>query len=84
MGRRRQPATAMSLPSSSSRAPPGWSVCSALCILLALLPQDASAILNATTQRNGGGSQCGDYSNQVKKRKKEKRTGAKLKGSPGC
>ncbi|XP_075905697.1 angiopoietin-related protein 7 [Nelusetta ayraudi] len=65
MGRRRQLATAMSLPSSSSRAPPGWSVCSALCILLALLPQDASAILNATTQRNGGGSQCGDYSNQV-------------------
>lgn len=53
------------MPPLSSSNPPNWSVCSALCILMVLLPEAKAAILNATTERNGGGSQCGDYTNQV-------------------
>lgn len=45
--------------------PPGWSMCSALCILMVLLPETKADDLNATSQRNGGGSQCGEYTNQV-------------------
>lgn len=45
--------------------PPGWSVCSALCILIVLLREVKADNLNTTTQRNGGGSQCGEYTNQV-------------------
>ncbi|XP_038583466.1 angiopoietin-related protein 1 [Micropterus salmoides] len=44
--------------------PPGWSVCSALCILIVLLREVKADNLNTTTQRNGGGSQCGEYTNQ--------------------
>lgn len=51
------------LPSSN---PPGWSVCSALLILTVLLPEAKADFLhNTTTQSNGGGSQCGEYTNQV-------------------
>ncbi|XP_037305362.1 microfibril-associated glycoprotein 4 [Pungitius pungitius] len=45
--------------------PPGWTVCSALCILIVLLPEAKADDPNATAQRNGGGSQCGGYTNQV-------------------
>ncbi|KAM8831822.1 techylectin-5B isoform 2-T5 [Spinachia spinachia] len=45
--------------------PPGWTVCSALCILIALLPEAKADDLNATAQRDGGGSQCGGYTNQM-------------------
>lgn len=45
--------------------PPGWSVCSALCILIVLLPEAKADNLNNTTERNGGGTQCGEYTNQV-------------------
>lgn len=45
--------------------PPGWSVCSALCILIMLLPEAKAVNLDTTNQHNGGGSQCGEYSNQV-------------------
>ncbi|TNN74855.1 Angiopoietin-related protein 7 [Liparis tanakae] len=48
-----------------SANPPGWSVCSALCLLIALLPEAKADDLNTTTQSNGGGSQCGEYTNQV-------------------
>ncbi|XP_034053572.1 angiopoietin-related protein 7 isoform X2 [Gymnodraco acuticeps] len=44
---------------------PGWSLCSALCILTLLLPEARANSLNTTNQRNGGGSQCGEYTNQV-------------------
>ncbi|KAK2890179.1 hypothetical protein Q8A73_018479 [Channa argus] len=44
---------------------PGWSMRSAFCILIVLLPQAKADNLNATTQRNGGGSQCGEYTNQL-------------------
>lgn len=44
--------------------PPGWSVCSALWMLIVLLPE-AKANRNTTTQHNGGGTQCGEYTNQV-------------------
>lgn len=56
-------AAAMSVLSISN--PPGWSVCSALCLLIVLLPEAKADNLNTTTQRNGGGSQCGEYTNQV-------------------
>lgn len=45
--------------------PPGWSMCSALCILIVLLPEAKADSLNTTTQFNGGGTQCGEYTNQV-------------------
>lgn len=49
--------------------PPGWGACSALCILIVLLPEAKADDLTPTTttaaQRNGGGSQCGGYTNQV-------------------
>ncbi|XP_051909612.1 angiopoietin-related protein 7 [Hippocampus zosterae] len=43
--------------------PPAWG--SALWAFLVLLSGAASEQLNATTQRNGGGSQCGEYTNQL-------------------
>lgn len=49
----------------SLTAPPGWSMCSALYILIVLLPEAKTDGLNATIIRNGGGSQCGEYTNQV-------------------
>ncbi|XP_040016524.2 techylectin-5B [Gasterosteus aculeatus] len=50
--------------------PPGWGACSALCILIVLLPEAKADDLTPPTtttaaQRNGGGSQCGGYTNQV-------------------
>ncbi|CAB1435524.1 unnamed protein product [Pleuronectes platessa] len=55
------PVPTMSLLSLNNQ--PGWSVCSALCVLILLLPDAKADNLNATS-RNGGGSQCGEYSNQ--------------------
>lgn len=43
----------------------GWTGCLALLILMVLLPEAASDALNATAQVYGGGSQCGEYTNQV-------------------
>lgn len=43
----------------------GWTGCSALFILIVLLPEATSGVLNATAQVYGGGSQCGEYTNQV-------------------
>lgn len=43
----------------------GWTGCSALFILIVLLPEATPDILNATAQVYGGGSQCGEYTNQV-------------------
>lgn len=44
--------------------PPHWSVCSGLCVLTMLLVSNVDG-LNTTTRFNGGGSQCGEYSNQL-------------------
>lgn len=55
--------TAMSVLSLTN--PAGWSGCSALFILIVLLPEAASDAPNATSLANGGGSQCGEYTNQV-------------------
>uniref|UniRef100_A0A3P8S131 Si:ch211-203k16.3 n=1 Tax=Amphiprion percula TaxID=161767 RepID=A0A3P8S131_AMPPE len=54
---------AMSLLSLTN--PPGWSVCSTVYILILLLPEAKADDLNATTTSNGGGSQCGEYTNQL-------------------
>ncbi|CAG09163.1 unnamed protein product [Tetraodon nigroviridis] len=43
----------------------GWTGCSALFILIVLLPEATSDALNATAPVHGGGSQCGEYTNQV-------------------
>lgn len=45
--------------------PAGWTGCSALFILIVLLPEAASDAPNATSPVYGGGSQCGEYTNQV-------------------
>ncbi|XP_029705013.1 microfibril-associated glycoprotein 4 isoform X1 [Takifugu rubripes] len=45
--------------------PAGWTGCSALFILIVLLPEAASDAPNATSLAYGGGSQCGEYTNQV-------------------
>ncbi|KAM9356353.1 microfibril-associated glycoprotein 4 isoform 2-T2 [Pholidichthys leucotaenia] len=57
---------AMSL--QSLNAPPCWSVCSALYVLIVLLPEAKTDNLNATIMRSGGGSQCGEYTNQREER----------------
>ncbi|XP_061842959.1 angiopoietin-related protein 1 [Nerophis lumbriciformis] len=45
---------------------PLWGRCSALCALTVLLAAaGADHQLNATAPRNGGGAQCGEYTNQV-------------------
>lgn len=43
----------------------GWTGCSALFILILLLPEATSDALNTSAQAYGGGSQCGEYTNQV-------------------
>ncbi|XP_028997202.1 techylectin-5B isoform X2 [Betta splendens] len=54
------------MPPLPSTRPPRWSTCS-FCLLIVLLPRAEAEVdhLNATLQRSGGGSQCGDYSNQM-------------------
>lgn len=49
----------------SATSPPGRTMCSALCILIVLLPRPKADNLNNTNQHNGGGAQCGEYTNQV-------------------
>ncbi|XP_034017662.1 fibrinogen-like protein 1 isoform X2 [Thalassophryne amazonica] len=49
---------------SSLTNPPEWSLCSALWIFFILIPE-STADLNSTAPRNGGGSQCGEYTNQI-------------------
>ncbi|MEQ2245503.1 hypothetical protein ILYODFUR_028720 [Ilyodon furcidens] len=42
-----------------------WSVGFALCFFMLLLPEAKADNLNTSTSRNGGGSQCGEYTNQL-------------------
>ncbi|KAM6915437.1 uncharacterized protein FYW49_010301 isoform 2-T2 [Xenentodon cancila] len=44
---------------------PSWSMCSALCLLVLLLPEARADNVNTFTARIGGGSQCGEYTNQL-------------------
>ncbi|KAM9703442.1 angiopoietin-related protein 1 isoform 1-T1 [Menidia menidia] len=55
--------TAMAFLTSTN--PTSWNVCSALYIFILLLPEAKAATLDDSTPQNGGGSQCGEYSNQL-------------------
>ncbi|XP_038143406.1 angiopoietin-related protein 7 isoform X2 [Cyprinodon tularosa] len=49
----------------TSVKPLSWAVGSTICFLILLLPEAKADSLNTSTSSNGGGAQCGEYTNQL-------------------